>query len=1050
MPKHTFRDLGGEPAADRPAPRRGRNLIAVIGIDDYAGWPKLSRAASDAEGMRRLFVERLDFKEIGTSLFNQQATRDAIQALVQDELPALLTQDDSLVLFFAGHGHTEERTVGSQKVDTGYLIPVGAPPEREEKHSTYIPLDAFLQDVAKLPARHVLVILDACRSGFALGQAMHKDRGGVDDYQEELSSRFSRRLITSAMKDQAALDDGPIPDHSLFTGTLIEALDPGKADPENRGFVTGAQLGVYLQSTVGQAAAEVGATKQTPDFGYFALHDEGDLVIPLRGETFNKRRAQASLAVADAIQRLGWITDDAGRFPSAARHYREAQRNADLAKLALPQAELGLGQALLASGDTAAAIATLDRLVRRDGDAGPADALFHLGLAHAKLGDRESAAKMLDGWCARCPDHVDATWVGAYVAWLRGAPEARAGERWALLIGIDRYALPKAFGQQGCVNDVEKLLKPMLIGRCGFQDDHVTLLTNEAATRQRCLDELEGLARRASSGDTVFVHFSGHSVPSSRPDYFGYAGTEAVYLILADTNDTPGYLTHGLSADELHQHMQAIPAARKTLILDTHSSQRLVDLARLDSTYNLIGASDTAEIAYEWHVPVDGADVPCGMLTGALYQALLAADANQLTFGQWMTKAIAIAMNASSNPALFAVPQTPYFEGVPDLPVFGPEDIFLPVFEFSRRRAWPELTVQQLTRQYARLRGLIGAPHPAAHSAFGAAFASKQAYGQAIEALVMAIAQPGGDTPESLLALAHAQLAAGRYADALASLGRHQANSAGAVEVTRDADKETARADKVTRDADKSKVDALATQVEALAASHKHAVLVGIDTYAGADVPPLRGAANDVAALKDVLVRRCGFAPGDVVELVDGKAGRAAILAEFERLVQVAGTSIALFYFAGYGSLDADNMPVIVSHDGRQGDVQDIPLEALAALAGSDATNLRVIIDADFTGGGARPRGTGQGGTGNGGTGKGGSGDGGTGDGGTRNGGAGNGGTGNGGTGPGDSGAGTRSLDRDPRITAPGSRFATHDAYMSAIDGLTIGPMAVFQRVVLR
>ena len=51
----------------RPAPTGkestpvGRQLVAVIGINQYVHLPALSNAVSDATGIRRLFVEKLGF-----------------------------------------------------------------------------------------------------------------------------------------------------------------------------------------------------------------------------------------------------------------------------------------------------------------------------------------------------------------------------------------------------------------------------------------------------------------------------------------------------------------------------------------------------------------------------------------------------------------------------------------------------------------------------------------------------------------------------------------------------------------------------------------------------------------------------------------------------------------------------------------------------------------------------------------------------------------------------------------------------------------------------
>ncbi|MCB0123017.1 MAG: caspase family protein, partial [Caldilineaceae bacterium] len=63
-----------------------------------------------------------------------------------------------------------------------------------------------------------------------------------------------------------------------------------------------------------------------------------------------------------------------------------------------------------------------------------------------------------------------------------------ATRRHALLIGIDQYLFAeRIFPLQGCVNDVQTLLGPLLTQQCGFAQEDVQLLLNADATRQTIL-----------------------------------------------------------------------------------------------------------------------------------------------------------------------------------------------------------------------------------------------------------------------------------------------------------------------------------------------------------------------------------------------------------------------------------------------------------------------------------------------------------------------------------------------------------------------------------
>jgi formylglycine-generating enzyme required for sulfatase activity len=247
-------------------------VIAVIGIDRYQheSWRPLTNAVADARGAAELFG-KLGFEQVA-ALFDEQATSEAVEGLVTDDLKTL-GPNDSLVLFYAGHGSTQSHQLGSQVVNTGHLIPFDA----SDRTATWIDLDGWLRAVSLLPAKHILVILDACHSGIALGQVT-KWRGGAEQQDTPLSTlraRRSRRIITSAMDNEVALDGGPVHGHSLFTGCLIEALTHGVGRPGSR-VITGSELGLYLQDRV----EKYPRSRQTPDFGTFDFDERGEMVLP--------------------------------------------------------------------------------------------------------------------------------------------------------------------------------------------------------------------------------------------------------------------------------------------------------------------------------------------------------------------------------------------------------------------------------------------------------------------------------------------------------------------------------------------------------------------------------------------------------------------------------------------------------------------------------------------------------------------------------------------------------------------------------------------------
>src|SRR5262249_21973046 len=103
-----------------------RRIVAVVGIDDYASLPRLRCAVSDAVGLQDPLVRQFGFEAPRPALTDKAATKQAIQALVEDDLRTLLGPEDALVLFFAGHGTTRLAQLDNLTVETGYLAPAEA------------------------------------------------------------------------------------------------------------------------------------------------------------------------------------------------------------------------------------------------------------------------------------------------------------------------------------------------------------------------------------------------------------------------------------------------------------------------------------------------------------------------------------------------------------------------------------------------------------------------------------------------------------------------------------------------------------------------------------------------------------------------------------------------------------------------------------------------------------------------------------------------------------------------------------------------------------
>lgn len=256
----------------------------VIGIDDYAKWPKLQYAARDAQAIRETLIQKFGFvPEHVVSLENKEATRTGILGAFHDKLAhSGMRKNDRLFVFFAGHGATRQLSSGR---DLGYIIPVDSDPSQIATDA--IPMTELQNIAESLTAKHVLFVMDACYSGLGLTRG-----GSSGNFLRDNAKRLGRQMLTAGGADQLVADGGPN-GHSVFTWTLLQGL-AGKADLNGDGIITATELAAYV------APAVATVSRQTPAFGSLPGSEGGDFVfeLPADGEFLSGQTTQLS---GDAI-----------------------------------------------------------------------------------------------------------------------------------------------------------------------------------------------------------------------------------------------------------------------------------------------------------------------------------------------------------------------------------------------------------------------------------------------------------------------------------------------------------------------------------------------------------------------------------------------------------------------------------------------------------------------------------------------------------------------------------------------------------------------------
>src|SRR5215510_7091743 len=172
-----------------------RSWAVIVGITDYGGrHDRLPNACNDAKAVARLLRDRYGFEEVYT-LYDVEATRDAILAWLRDDLPNRVGERDRLIFFFAGHGATRELAQGGRR---GYLIPHDAEPA---KYAGYVDMQELSNACGLIPAKHIFIILDCCFSGVAAiasraGTPSLPERIINDAYLKKITDKRAWQILT--------------------------------------------------------------------------------------------------------------------------------------------------------------------------------------------------------------------------------------------------------------------------------------------------------------------------------------------------------------------------------------------------------------------------------------------------------------------------------------------------------------------------------------------------------------------------------------------------------------------------------------------------------------------------------------------------------------------------------------------------------------------------------------------------------------------------------------------------------------------------------------
>ena len=249
----------------------------VIGVSNYGEhWPTLKGVRDDirvvsetlnSQGFKVLLVENPNYAELISEM----------NAFIRDYG---FDPQNRLLFYFAGHGYTHKPSYATNDPEEwmGYFLASNSP-DPKYSHAEFVDNALSMQRIEelalKIESKHVLFVFDSCFSGsiFSMVRAIPGDI-------KERTAKHVRQFITSGSADET------VPDVSIFRRQFVSAID-GEADRNRDGYVTGSELGMFLEETV----INLSRRTQTPQYGKLRHRrlNKGDFVFSSYEKTTSKK-----------------------------------------------------------------------------------------------------------------------------------------------------------------------------------------------------------------------------------------------------------------------------------------------------------------------------------------------------------------------------------------------------------------------------------------------------------------------------------------------------------------------------------------------------------------------------------------------------------------------------------------------------------------------------------------------------------------------------------------------------------------------------------------
>jgi hypothetical protein len=236
---------------DIPNIEFGNYRALVIGINAYELLPHLKTAVTDARAVAETLKTKYGFT---VNLLLNPSRDDIVDAF--DELRETATEDDNIVIYYAGHGWLDAQS------GRGYWFPVDA---RKDRRSRWLANSNLTDMLQATFAKHVLVVADSCYSGTLTRSLKIPKRNS--NFIAHMARKRARVVLSSGGLEPVADSGGG--QHSVFAAQFLRVLE------ENEGVVDGTKMFEKIRQSV------VLNADQTPEYSDIRLagHEGGDFLF---------------------------------------------------------------------------------------------------------------------------------------------------------------------------------------------------------------------------------------------------------------------------------------------------------------------------------------------------------------------------------------------------------------------------------------------------------------------------------------------------------------------------------------------------------------------------------------------------------------------------------------------------------------------------------------------------------------------------------------------------------------------------------------------------